>query len=353
MLDRESSLRLSLLRFPLIVGVVFVHAYSTTAGFSGGEVGVSQPSIIADFVRNFISQGVARIAVPLFFLMSGYLFFFGFEWSKEHYAVKLRSRTKTLLVPFLFWNIATLLVFAAAQANPATKIFFSGNSSLIANFGLFEFFDAVFGLTRNPIAYQFWFIRDLFIVILLVPLIRLLIKFLPLLYLGIMAFFWVVGLWETFIPSMESLLFFSVGAFLGATKRNLFHFDSYGKIALIIYLAVVAIGTLTGNLFIYKIGILLGMQGGLYATKLLAENDKLKLLIARLGMASFFVYAVHEPLLTIIKKVAYRVLQPDSSVVILMLYFLIPTITIVIAVAGYWYLRKLAPGFVNIVTGGR
>ena len=30
MLDQEQSLRLTLLRFPLIVGVVFIHAYSTT-----------------------------------------------------------------------------------------------------------------------------------------------------------------------------------------------------------------------------------------------------------------------------------------------------------------------------------
>ena len=40
MISSESSLRLNLLRFPLIVGVVFIHASATKVGFSGGEVGL-------------------------------------------------------------------------------------------------------------------------------------------------------------------------------------------------------------------------------------------------------------------------------------------------------------------------
>lgn len=144
MLDGESSLRLNLLRFPLVVGVVFIHAYSNTVGFAGGEiVGASQPHFIVDFVRNFISQGVARIAVPVFFLLSGYLFFAGFVWSKESYVIKLRSRRKTLLVPFLFWNILTLLIIALAQAIPATRTFFSGNNPLIATFSVFDYLNAI------------------------------------------------------------------------------------------------------------------------------------------------------------------------------------------------------------------
>ena len=79
MLDSESSLRLNLLRFPLVVLVVFLHAYSSTVGFSDGEIGVSHSMFIVDLVRNFVSRGVATIAVPVFFLMSGYLFFAGLE----------------------------------------------------------------------------------------------------------------------------------------------------------------------------------------------------------------------------------------------------------------------------------
>ncbi len=123
MLNAQSSLRLNLLRFPLIVGVVFVHAYETTVGFSGGSVsiGLNQNNVISEFIRNLISQEIARIAVPIFFLMSGYLFFAGFVWSKENYLDKVKSRIKTLLIPFLFWNIATLLLIALGQSLIVTQ----------------------------------------------------------------------------------------------------------------------------------------------------------------------------------------------------------------------------------------
>jgi surface polysaccharide O-acyltransferase-like enzyme len=357
MLDRESSLRLNLLRFPLIVGVVFIHAYSSTAGFAGGEIGVSQPNFIADFVRNFISQGVARIAVPLFFLMSGYLFFAGFEWSKESYVLKLKSRTKTLLIPFLFWNITTLIVIALAQTIPATKIFFSGNDPLITTFSIFDYFNAIIGFTRIPIAYQFWFIRDLIILVLFAPMINVVIRFAPLSFLGLILFYWLIGAWPVSAPSSEALLFFSVGAYLGSTKKSLFYLDNFGLMIVSLYLAVVVIDTITINQlfnpYLHKIGIVLGVSSALFLTKHVSHNEKLKSLIMRLSGVSFFVYAVHEPLLTILKKVSYKMLLPESSFTVLFLYFLIPTITITFAVVAYRGLVRVAPKFVSIVTGGR
>jgi len=357
MLDRESSLRLNLLRFPLIVGVVFIHAYSSKAGFAGGEIGVSQPNFIADFVRNFVSQGVARIAVPLFFLMSGYLFFAGFEWSKESYVLKLKSRIKTLLIPFLFWNVTTLTVIALAQAIPATKIFFSGNNPLITTFSIFDYFNSIIGFTRSPIAYQFWFIRDLIILVLFAPVINFVVRFVPLPFLGLVLFYWLIGGWPVSAPSSEALLFFSVGAYLGSTKKSLFYFDNFGLIIVGSYLAIVIIDTITINQlfnpYLHKIGIVLGVSSALFLTKHVAQNEKLKSLIIRLSGVSFFVYAVHEPLLTILKKISYKMLLPESSFTVLFLYFLIPTITITFAVVAYRGLARVAPKFVSIVTGGR
>jgi surface polysaccharide O-acyltransferase-like enzyme len=357
MLDRESSLRLNLLRFPLIVGVVFIHAYSSTVGFADGEIGVSQSNFIVDFVRSFISQGVARIAVPLFFLMSGYLFFVGFEWSKESYVLKLKNRTKTLLIPFLFWNITTLIIIALAQTIPATKIFFSGNNPLITTFSVFDYFNAIIGFTRSPIAYQFWFIRDLIILVLFAPVINVVIRFAPLPFLGLVLFCWLIGGWSVYVPSSDALLFFSIGAYLGLTKKSLFYLDNYGLMVVGLYLAVVTVDTITINQlfnpYLHKIGIVLGISAVLFSTKLVAQNEKLKLLILRLSGVSFFVYAVHEPLLTILRKISYKILLPESSFTILFLYFLIPTITITFAVVAYRGLARVAPKFVSIVTGGR
>ena len=60
MISSESSLRLNLLRFPLIVGVVFIHASATKVGFSGGEVGLSQP------VLSLILLGISSLVLQQF-----------------------------------------------------------------------------------------------------------------------------------------------------------------------------------------------------------------------------------------------------------------------------------------------
>ncbi|APW37491.1 hypothetical protein RD110_10060 [Rhodoferax koreense] len=104
MLNHENSARLALLRFPLIVGVVFVHAYGGSMNLSNSEISPIKNSPIVGFVQDFISNGLARTAVPLFFVISGYLFFLKEGWSFEHYQNNVISRVKTLLIPFLFWG---------------------------------------------------------------------------------------------------------------------------------------------------------------------------------------------------------------------------------------------------------
>lgn len=357
MLDSESSLRLNLLRFPLVALIVFLHAYSSTVGFSDREIGVHHSIFIVDFVRNFVSQGVARIAVPVFFLISGYLFFFGFEWSKENYLIKLKSRTKSLLIPFLFWNITTLLINALAQDIPATKIFFSGEHALVATFSVFDYLNAIIGFTRYPISYQFWFIRDLIILVMLAPLVHIINRVSPLSFLGVILICWLTDVWPVYVPSSEALLFFSFGGYLASIRKNLFNLDQFGAVIVVLYLTFVTIDILTRNLtfnpYLHKIAILLGVSAALFSTKYIAQNERLQSLILRLSGASFFVFAIHEPLLTILRKISYRIISPSSPSAIIALYIVIPTITILFAVVAYRGFVRVAPRFASVVTGGR
>ena len=97
------------MRFPLIMAVVYLHGYSADSVQVGG---------VSRFVQEYFSQSLARVAVPLFFVISGYLLFQGYEPRFDVYKKKIASRIYTLLVPFVFWNIATLLFFASIQNIP-------------------------------------------------------------------------------------------------------------------------------------------------------------------------------------------------------------------------------------------
>ena len=91
------------LRFPLAAAVVLLHAGESTTGLYDMD--------FSGTLRIVLSQGICRIAVPCFFLFSGFLFFTKLrDWDTQVWLDKIRKRGRTLLVPFLLWNVLALLV---------------------------------------------------------------------------------------------------------------------------------------------------------------------------------------------------------------------------------------------------
>lgn len=351
MLENEDSLRLQLLRFPLIIGVVFIHAYTLITDSSAVVAGAGPANA---FIQTLISQELARCAVPLFFLMSGYLFFVGAEWSIEKYKSKIRSRVGTLLIPFLFWNILIVLLFAAAQSHPKTSVFFSGKMMLIRDYGIADYINAIFGINRFPASYQFWFIRDLMVLALLTPLIHLLLKKIPAVFLAVLLALWFVSFGDN---TSESALFFTFGAWAGITQKRLFALDQHAKWFLPVYLVIVVTNSAFPDAQVYpylhKIGILLGMPVFLSLTKAISNTTGLKNALVALGSASFFVFAAHEPLLTLLRKIAYKVLQTQHGEKILLIYFVSVIVTVLVCVGMFFLLNRVVPRFTKVIAGGR
>lgn len=356
-IDRNSSERFSVLRFPLVVGVVFIHAYGTNVGLSNGMVGIDSPSHVSGFIQNLISQGIARIAVPLFFLMSGYFFFLGFSWSIKSYKKKIVSRLKTLVVPFLFWNIFTLLLLALAQYVPATQVYFSGRAEPVSTFGVAEYANAIIGLTRKPISYQFWFIRDLMVMVALAPVIHLIVKTIPMAFLVSILSLWFFNYWPIHIPSVVAVTFFYAGAFFASSNISLFALDRFGTAILISYLVVLSIDvSFRGHEFnnhIHNVGLLLGIAAVLNVSKCIVGMKYARDALLWAGGCSFFVFAVHEPLLTVIKKLSYSAVSPNSDVIILVLYLAIPVVVIASSILLYLAMRQIMPGILGAISGGR
>lgn len=356
--DNDTVLsRMMLLRFPLIIGVVFGHNYQSTVHMVGPDLGASQNSFVVDFVRSFV-QGAARVTVPLFFLMSGYLFFLGFSFSKRKYLEKVKRRTRTLLVPFLFWNIATLLVFAVGESIPATRGYFSNRGwPAVAAFGLKDYVNAIVGVfTPYPISYQFWFIRDLMALVLLVPAIYFIItRRLALPFLLAIFTLWTVRSWPILWPSAEATLFFCLGAYLSSTRKDLSCLDRYGLLISFFFLSALSLNALlygdSGGGHIYVIVRLLGVPSIWWLTSYAVRTEKLKLWLTSLGSSSFFIYAAHEPLLTVIRKVAFKLLLPERGVAILALYFLLPICLVALLVLIHRHLMTTVPSFVGVITG--
>ena len=351
----EVSSRIDVLRFPLIVGVVFIHNAATSVHMAHGSIGVMRANAWVEFVTCFVSQGVARVAVPLFFLMSGYLFCAG-EWSSEKYLSKLKRRLHTLLIPFLFWNLVTLVVLAIGESIPQTNTYFANTLwPPVHSFSLLTYLNALLGIAvHNPISYQFWFIRDLMALVILVPAIHfLLVRKSALPLISVLFCLWFLAEWPVLWPSVDAFFFFSLGAYLSLPGKRVTYLDKIGP-----WISVTFIGFLIlhsaipdSPLWVAKAVIVVGVPSLWWLTLLVVRIAALKSLLIRLGGASFFVFAAHEPLLTIIRKVSYKLLSPTSGAAILALYFMIPVCLITFLVVLYYCLLKSIPSFLGFITG--
>src|SRR5882762_465882 len=234
------SYKLKALSLVAIILVVFIHSYNVEIKFTTGTLtGGTSHSVL--FVENFLSKGIARIAVPLFYLISGFLFYITWNFSFTGIVDKYKKRIKSLVIPYLFWSLFGVLLFLCLQTIPWSKNFFT--KELIKDYSFSQLLETIL---VDPIPYQLWFIRDLIMLVVFSPLIGFLTKSTR----GIWILFLVV-LWfaapKTFeLFSNESLLFFTIGCYLAFEKSQPLlnqGLSKYSPYFLITWLLIVSLTT--------------------------------------------------------------------------------------------------------------
>lgn len=339
--------------------VVFLHSYNINVSFNSGSISFNSGYNL--FIQNFLSQGLTRIAVPLFFMISGYLFFLKFNGTKNEFKIKFKKRIKSLLLPYLLWSIYGLIFFYLLQLIPYAKNFFVNN--IISNYSFQRILETIF---INPLPYQLWFIRDLFVMVIFSPIIYWLIRFLRLFPVLLLSVIWFVFFdFSFYILSNEALLFFFIGSYFAINKNNFIFniFDNkYYFLFFILWIVILFIKTqlIQMNLeldliigFLPKLSILIGIISlwTIYDIVMKGKTQPNKIILF-LTSFSFFIYAFHEPTLILIKKGLFYILGSEE-IIGLMIYFVAPIITIFISIFVAYFLKKYIPKFYYLITGGR
>lgn len=341
------------LRFPLIVLVIYIHNASFRVSFADGRVGPGSEHAV-QFLVDVVSNGVARTAVPLFFFMSGFLFFHGARLEGRTYRVKLRSRVRTLLIPYLFWNGLNFAFYFAAQSNRITAPWFGGSVPMLAGLPFPQMLDVLLGVHSLPIAYQFWFIRDLMVLVVLTPLAWIAARNAGQMVALVLAVLWIFPTWPFAVPGIEPVLFFYLGSLCAirqvpilAAKR---HWPALAAIAVImIVLAALHISPWVSRLT-QCAGVSFGLVAALGCSAALPWYPSEPLV--RLSRVSFFTFAVHEPLLQIGRKLLYRAL-PMTSGLAVTIYLLLPLAIAALTLILFVAVRGTVPHLLALATGKR
>ncbi len=181
--DANFSTRITVLRFALAVLVVFIHNNGSAFNFADGVVTLEIP-LWVQIVRDFFSKYLGGIAVPTFYLISGYLFF-----AKPYsFATTIKKKFKGIVVPYFMWIILSILLFYLAQSISFSKEYMSNSNYIIRNWSIKEYIDAFLGMDlkpyHGPFVAQFWYVRNLILMMIVSPLIKILASKRSMVYLS-------------------------------------------------------------------------------------------------------------------------------------------------------------------------
>ena len=368
------------LRFPLTVGIILAHSNLGRLGFvvHGVQYGLNYPDWYFYFSILF-SEALACFCVPTFFVVSGYLFFYKTDFDGTTYYKKLKKRFKTLMIPYLLWNLIAILIRVVKMLPIFSSLFHNMDNiefrfSLIRLFNTFFYDDHTNGLfidhfimvkSMSPLPANgpMWYVRDLMVLILFTPLIYWLIKKLKFWFIiGLTVYLYVFG--HSLLPEgnylsilIDYLFFFSWGAYYSINKHNLI--DQMRKIKYAAYLFIPALIAYLWtvdtdyNRYIFLPYIIIGIIFVFVVTSYLFEKGRIHV-NHTLSNCSFFVFALHSLILSDLGKLLFMGCQlNDTPIVLLFLYIAIPTITILICIFLYKLLNKYMPTICGLLTGGR
>lgn len=373
---KNQSQMIDLLRFPLVICVVFIHIFPDVTKVADVDYPLLSSRGLYNILGIILSNVLPNIAVPSFFLFSGYLFFANFkDWSWNGYNEKLGRRVKSLLIPYLLWNLIPVimdvirpLIFAIRNNSqnltnlciPKISVWqiFIENNRIDTNLNICG------GATYSsyPLNLPLWFLRDLIVVCILTPIIYYLIKKTR---LGIILIFALGYIFNITIPipgfSFVSLLFFSLGAYFAINSLNIAKFSRRCSMFITpIFTVLLIVCTLFQNRYLLDIFIIVGIFAVFAITSYLIERYNVKP-NRFLVKSCFFIYASHfievliwETPVSFSKKLLGRfVIVNETYIQQCASYILAPFLAISICLLGYYLLSRFVPKLCGVLCGNR
>lgn len=313
----------------------------------------TQFSDTRDFIKplEWFVACVSRVAVPTFFILSGALFFR--DYDNSVYVKKLKSRAKTLLIPYLLWNTIWML-FGVVTTLFFSDYFIGRPQSDLSPSGIF--LSIVFHSDNLP----FWFILNLIMFVILSPVIYELVRrrfvgIVSIISCLILCYFYGDKL-KWLMLDTESIVYYMVGSYIGihhfewfstASNKKIF-LGSLGILACIILRTFVDVTRTnlivwTILLSVYGICMLFAFDG---VTRLFKKPLKEYL------SHSFWVYALHLNASAIIAKVLFLIL-PKSIHFAWVNLFLTLFLTLFVIECIAQLLQRFCPPVYRLLSGGR
>lgn len=340
----------------LTLMVIYIHSFSLVPSVDG--------TLLWD-VKVYLSFILPRIAVPMFFLYSGFFFFKGNLLTIKAWCKKLITRIYSVFIPFLLWSIVggmffflldgTLCMESWDASNIINRVLWQNSYTPVVDYPQWIGYEIP---KITPLNLPLWYVRDLLLLIVITPLLYNLLryKWLSVLTLTILlgAFLFVDTNRLPYI-GIDNLLFFYVGAFLSYNSFNIklscIAFDLLIIFAISMsFCAYVFYGT-AFETYSRHLYIMVTVFTLLNFPVMKKCNNMMTRL--NIGGGMFFVFCSHIMVLRLLAIVTYRLSMILSFGGNMILYLTVPLVCFAICVALYGLMEKTVPTLLTILVGNR
>jgi surface polysaccharide O-acyltransferase-like enzyme len=343
------SEKLRIVSFFSIIVVFYIHA-----GFPDE---VNETMTIPVIVRSCIAGVFGPCAVPMFYAISGFLFFYGIRKGITDVFKKMRKRIRTLLIPFIIAALFFPAFFMLMEFIPGASAHINSDS-YIDKFGSMPMIDIILSLFYDcgngmPWAYHLWFLRDLIIIIAFTPILYYIRKGIGFWSICIVLLLYFLFPQVTFLYAMY---WFVGGSFIIDKTQKLPQWSIYMMFVLFITMATYR----QFNAYeIWKYIKILEISFGvcsiwsiydIFISKEFRINSIPFLLFA--CQFTFFLYLYHEPAFHIIVK-AIPMALGNNELGYTLSFLLSPLIFAPICITIGYFLKKFTPNLYNTIVGGR
>ena len=306
-------------------------------------------------VPRYFLEAMGTMLLPLFFAISGYLFFHRFKPEAGRFLEKFQRRFTTIVWPYLIWSALWIAAFFVLQQLPGALAYFSNPDKIVANWSPLQF---LYKLIIDPLPYQFFFLRTLIALFALTPIIYWLVNRFGIVTLLVAATFWAIELKPLLVvggfPLLpgNALCPFLLGTYLAIHKPiDLTELEKSLPGRRILGLAWIVLAALTvwfeafqnakeAQMALACLGLVAAWCNYDLVRSFL-ESDFSR----RLGQHFFFIFAAHEPFLVIPTKLILQFAGEHVWAFHLAVWTIPIVVVLICFLVAEFFLRFLQPAY--------
>lgn len=205
-MDRSNivSQSMDLIRFPLAVIVMIHHMIESEGITVHGIAYTFNDKPILNWLMCYFDGSFRAPLVPIFFFISGFVFFLNSRFDIKSYTHKLKKRIHTLFIPYIEWNIIAVLCMLFLCL-PCFSSFMPALNKVDLDFSISSvlqtFWNAKYGIFSQisgqgelyPLNGPLWYLRDLMITVIFSPILYKFIRIFKLWGIILMGTWWFIS----------------------------------------------------------------------------------------------------------------------------------------------------------------